>query len=405
MYNKTEHNNFIYDKTGNLLSIAFDKGRLVPNGAGGYRLFNYELGIKNYELQSKDDCVAIPNSSFVIRNYYYPFGMTMPNLSYNAFTTNPSLGKDNKFMYNGKELQTKEFGSTGLDWYDYGARNLDVVTCRWWVIDHQCAKYFNWSPYQYALNNPNAFMDNGGEDVYVVIHGEAILINPWNLFLNRNVDNTIVQSVVKLFSTSTGFEILMPYTFSNQNNIYIAADNEMSGYGQSPTQKNYTGGEVRPFDENGIFQGGGNKAFEGLTISDENLDKNNYALLINETLINNVAAYERTNPVVETAETMAHEIDAHISFYLQVLTKVNIKFTDAAEAQIALNDIGHEKYGNATKRGKPVKGSKSEKVNKELGIKRKIDSGNPYMGNRLYKGDAGYLGSYWETYDIIRNWQ
>jgi len=56
----------------------------------------------------------------------------------------------NNFLYNGKELQTE----LDLDWYDYGARMYDASIGRWHCIDNKAKKYFLWSPYTYATNNP-----------------------------------------------------------------------------------------------------------------------------------------------------------------------------------------------------------------------------------------------------------
>jgi hypothetical protein len=48
---------------------------------------------------------------------YYPFGMQIKQTS-----TDVSNPLANKYLYNGKELQTE----LGLDWYDYGSRSCHV---------------------------------------------------------------------------------------------------------------------------------------------------------------------------------------------------------------------------------------------------------------------------------------
>ena len=84
---------------------------------------------------------------------YYPFGLK--HKGYN----NVINGTHHPYGFGGKE----ENDELGLGWLDFGARNYDASLGRWMNLDPMADKMYDWSPYNYVLNNPLIFIDPNGE--------------------------------------------------------------------------------------------------------------------------------------------------------------------------------------------------------------------------------------------------
>lgn len=82
-------------------------------------------------------------------NEYYPFGMLMSNSTH---------ADRQPYKYSNKELDT----SFDLNWYDFSACYQDGI--KFTSIDPMAEKYYSWSPYHYAANNPLKYIDPDGRD-------------------------------------------------------------------------------------------------------------------------------------------------------------------------------------------------------------------------------------------------
>ncbi len=196
--------NMEYNNAQELEFIHTSEGRVRTS----LNEFNYDYYLKdhlgNTRVSFTENNITVGEAEALQVDNYYPFGM--------QFNQAPVLQvEENNYLYNGKELQ-KEYG---LDWYDYGWRQYDPSLGRFHKLDRFSEKYIDWSPYQYAGNNPILFIDINGDSL--ATNNTELFFQDMQTIYGENNDYFSSDENGNIFMTKSGLNEIMSLAIEDSN--------------------------------------------------------------------------------------------------------------------------------------------------------------------------------------------
>ena len=143
---------FVYDASLAVDYILTPNGQLTRNPSTGAYTTQYNITDHLGNVRS----VVSSGNTVLQSTDYYPFGLAFSD----ANITN------NRYLYNGKELEDYTIGTSYLGTLDYGARHYDPRIARWTVPDPMAEKYYGVNAYSYCAGNPVMLVDPDGQNWY-----------------------------------------------------------------------------------------------------------------------------------------------------------------------------------------------------------------------------------------------
>ncbi len=145
--------NYLYQ--GGILQFFNHPEGYVENDNGIFKYhYQYKDHLGNIRLSyTNSGSAGSPNVVISEENNYYPFGLR--HKGYNDLGNGYGNSAAKKYKFGGKELQEEH----NLEWYDVSARNYDPALGRWMNIDPLAESMPEWSPYNFAFNNPIRYVD------------------------------------------------------------------------------------------------------------------------------------------------------------------------------------------------------------------------------------------------------